>query len=114
MTSQDFPSFVRSLPEADLSCAGLRGWLLQGDTGQVLYNESDTEVNVPEHAHGEQWGVVLKGRIELVIEGRTKIFTRGDMYHIPAGALHRAHIFPGFRAVDHFADRDRYRVKRGN
>jgi quercetin dioxygenase-like cupin family protein len=114
MTSQDFPSFVQSLPEAELADPGLRGWLLQGDSGQVLYHESDSEVEIPEHSHGEQWGIVLRGRIELTIEGRIRVFTRGDMYHIPAGAKHRTHIFPGFRAVEHLGEPNGYRVKRGH
>jgi mannose-6-phosphate isomerase-like protein (cupin superfamily) len=111
MTSQDFPSFVQALPEAEMSAPGHRGWLLQGDAGQVLYHEADTEVEQPEHAHGEQWGVVLRGRIEVTIEGRIRVFTRGDVYHIPSGARHRVHLFPGFRAVDHLGGRDGYRVK---
>jgi len=111
MTSQDFPSFVRRLPEAELTAPGLRGWLLQGDKGQVLYHESDVEVELPEHVHGEHWGVVLKGRFELTIDGRIRIYTRGDMYHIPAGARHRAHIFPGFRAVEHLGEENGYQVK---
>jgi mannose-6-phosphate isomerase-like protein (cupin superfamily) len=112
MTIHEFPTFVHSLPEADLPYPGLKGWLMQGEGGQVLYSETDTEVIVPEHSHGEQWGVVIRGRIELTIHERTRMCTRGDMYHIPSGAAHRAHIFPGFRAIDHYADRNRYQVKK--
>ena len=114
MTPQEFPSFVQLLPEAELPAPGLRGWLLQGDTGQVLYHESDAEVDLPEHAHGEQWGVILRGRMELTIEGRIRILTRGDTYHVPAGARHRVHLFPGFRAVEHVGERNGYRVKTGH
>lgn len=92
----------------------MRGWLLQGDTGQVLYHESDAEVQVPEHTHGEHWGIVLRGRIELVIEDRIRLFAKGDVYHIPAGARHRAHIYPGFRAVEHLSERDGYRTKKSH
>ena len=103
-----FPAFVRQLPEADLPFSGLRGWLLQGDCGQVLFNESAVELDVPEHSHGDQWGVVLSGRIELTIGGHPRRYGRGDTYFIPAGVPHKARIHPGFRAVDYFADRDRY------
>jgi len=105
-----FPAFVRHLPEADLPFPGLRGWLLQGDCGQVLFNESTVELDVPEHSHGDQWGVVLSGRIELTIGGHTRRYGRGDTYFIPARAPHKARIHPGFRAVDYFADRNRYRA----
>jgi len=111
MSSSEFPAFVRGLPEADLPFAGLRGWLLQSDSGQVLFNESDIEVSVPEHAHGDQWGVVIAGKIELTIGAQTKTYGRGDTYFIPAGTPHRARIYPGFRAIDYFADRDRYRPR---
>jgi len=108
MKSSEFPSFVRSLPEADLPFEGLRGWLLQSDSGQVLFNESDIEVSVPDHSHGNQWGAVIDGKIEMTIGGQTTIYSRGDTYFIPAGTTHRARIYPGFKAVDYFADRDRY------
>lgn len=111
MKSSEFPTFVRSLPEADLPFDGLRGWLLESDSGQVLFNESDIEVSVPEHSHGSQWGVVIEGKIELTIGDQTKMCCRGDTYFIPAGTGHRARIYPGFRAVDYFADRDRFKAR---
>jgi hypothetical protein len=111
MGSPEFPAFVRGLPEADLPFAGLRGWLLQSGSGQVLFNESDIEVAVPEHSHGDQWGIVIGGQIELTLGDRTQTFGRGDSYYIADGTMHRARIFPGFRAVDYFADRDRYHAR---
>ena len=111
MKSSEFPDFVRSLPEADLPFEGLRGWLLQSDSGQVLFNESDIETSVPNHSHGNQWGIVIDGKIELTIGDQTRTYSRGDMYCIPAGIVHSAQIYPGFRAVDFFEDRDRYRPR---
>jgi len=111
MKLSEFPSFVRSLPEADLPFEGLRGWLLQSDSGQVLFSESDIEVSVPDHSHGNQWGTVIDGKIEMTIGGQTMIYSRGDTYFIPAGTAHRARIYPSFRAIDYFADRDRYRPR---
>jgi mannose-6-phosphate isomerase-like protein (cupin superfamily) len=109
MNASEFPAFVRKLPEADLPFTGLRGWLLQSESGQILFNESDVEVSVPEHSHGDQWGVVIDGNIELTVIDQTKTYSRGDTYFIPAEAAHRARIHAGFRAVDYFADQDRYR-----
>jgi len=108
MSSTEFPTFVQSLPQADLPFVGLRGWLLQGESGQVLFNESDVEVSVPQHSHGDQWGVVIDGNIELTVSNQTRTLGRGDTYFIANGVEHRARIYPGFRAVDYFADRDRY------
>lgn len=110
MSSSEFPDFVQNLPEADLPFVGLRGWLLQSGSGQVLFNESDVEISVPEHLHGDQWGVVVDGEIELTVGDQTRTYSRGDTYFIPAGTLHRAQIYPGFRAVDYFADLDRHKL----
>jgi hypothetical protein len=112
VSSTQFPDFVHRLPQADLPFKGLRGWLLQSDGGQVLFNESDVELVVPAHAHGSQWGTVIDGRIELTIDSKKRQYQRGDSYFIPTNTTHSAIIYPGFRAVDYFADKDRYRPKK--
>lgn len=112
MNSPEFPDFVKKLPRADLPFEGLRGWLLQSDWGQVLFNESDIELSVPTHSHGSQWGTVIDGKIELTIDGQKRTYRRGDSYFIPAGATHSAIIHAGFRAFDYFADKDRYQPKK--
>ncbi len=111
MKASEFPAFVRSLPEADLPFNGLRGWLLQSESGQILFNESDVDLTVPEHTHGDQWGVVIEGKIDLAIGDATQTYAAGNTYFIPAGTPHQARIYPGFRAVDYFADRNRYRTR---
>jgi len=104
---------VRSLAEADLPSGGLRGWLLQSESGQVLFGESmsSVELTIPEHSHGDQWGVLIDGKIDLTIGGHTQSYSRGDTYFIPAGTLHQVRIYPGLRAIDYFADRDRFRTR---
>ena len=114
MNVPKFPDFVRSLPEADLPFDGLRGWLLQGEAGQVLFMEADVEVTVSEHSHGNQWGVVIEGKIDLTIGDTTRTYTSGQTYVIPSGMPHRAQIHAGFQAIDYFVDRDRYRVRSHN
>lgn len=111
MKLQEFPTFIRNLPEAALPFDGLRGWLLQSDLGQILFNKSNIEVSVPEHSHGNQWGVVLDGKMELTVGDQTRAYSRGDTYFISAGTVHKARIYPGFRAVDYFEDRDRYKPR---
>jgi len=114
MSTSEFPAFVRRLPRADLPFDGLRGWLLQSDSGQVLFNESDIELSVPAHSHGNQWGTVIGGKIELTISGKKRLCNRGDSYFIPADTTHSAKIYPGFRAVDYFADKDRYQPQKSS
>ncbi len=105
-TPRDFPSFVRTLPEADLGYPGLRGHVLQGERGSVLYWEAITEVALPEHCHADCWGVVVDGRMELMVDGYTRVYTRGDLYVVPPQVRHRARVFPGFRGVEHLSDPD--------
>ena len=112
MNPPEFPDFIKNLTEADLPFDGLRGWFLQSKSGQVLFNESDVEVTVPEHSHGDQLGVVIDGEIELTIDGQTGVYRRGDTYFIPGGVTHRARINPGFRAVDYFKDQNRYKPRK--
>jgi len=109
--AHDFPPFVRTLPQAALPITGVEGYLLESPHGQVVFFTAETEVDMPEHTHGEQWGIIVDGRLDLTLGGVTHTYGRGDSYHVPAGTPHRAHIFAGFRAVDYFADRDRYRPR---
>ncbi|MGA9118037.1 MAG: cupin domain-containing protein, partial [Bacteroidota bacterium] len=109
--SSKWPEFVRALPEADLPFDGLRGWLLQSESGQVLFMEADVEVIVPQHSHGNQWGVVIDGKIDLTIGEETRTYASGETYVIPNGTPHSARIHPGFRAIDYFVDPARYRAR---
>lgn len=111
MSSTEYPAFVKSLPEADLPLKGFRGWLLQGQSGLCMFNEADVDVNVPEHSHGDQWGIIIDGRIDLTYGGTLHAFKRGDSYFIPGGTPHHAKIYAGFRAIDYFADKERYKAK---
>ena len=70
MKNPAFPEFVRNLPRADLPLEELRGWLLRGESGQVLLLEVDQERSLPEHEHGDQWGIVIDGEMELTVAGR--------------------------------------------
>jgi len=108
MMAPEFPAFVKSLPEAVLSVDGLRGWLLQSKSGELLFIEAQKDVDMPLHAHCDQWGFVVDGKVDLTIGDDTRTYVRGDSYVIPAGTEHGGKIHAGFRAVDFFTDPDRY------
>jgi quercetin dioxygenase-like cupin family protein len=111
-SEEHFPAFIRALPVPDSPLASLRGWLLGGGEHPLaMFYEIPDGVEVPEHAHGAQWGVVLEGRVDFIVDGAERRYTRGDTYFIPAGALHRAVIHPGYVGIDVFADGDRYRTE---
>ena len=112
MSSENpFPPIITNLPEADMPFEGLEAYLLQGENQQVLFMAFEQAVEVPEHSHEAQWGVVLDGEIELTMAGETKIFKRGDSYYIPKDVLHSAKVRPGYRDVTLFNQKDRYKVK---
>jgi quercetin dioxygenase-like cupin family protein len=109
--SEPFAEFIRDLPLVDTPLESLRGWLLQSDRALAMFYEIPDGVEVPEHAHGAQWGVVLEGSVEFTIGGETKTYRRGDTYYVPDSVVHSAILSPGFVGIDVFADADRYRAR---
>jgi len=45
--------------------------------------EFSEDVDLPEHSHESQWGIVLEGEIELIIGGVKNRYKKGDRYFIP-------------------------------
>ena len=106
-----FAPFIRDLPMVDSPLASLRGWMLGNEGGLAMFYEIPDGVEVPEHAHGAQWGVVLEGSVEFTIGGETTTYRRGDTYYVPDSIPHSAVISPGFVGIDVFADADRYSAR---
>jgi len=107
----DYPEFIKKLPLADIPFEGVRGYLLPSPLGLVVFFDIDPIGKIPEHSHGEQWGVVLSGSMDLTTNGATRTVIAGDKYHIPPGIRHSAVFHTKFFAVDFFAEPDRYRIK---
>ena len=100
--NKSFPEFVKKLPKADYSSAGagaIRGFVVEGKNHQVVFNENDEAVEFTPHTHAASFGVVLEGECELVIEGVSKIYRAGDVYHVPEGALHFARQSANYRDI---------------
>jgi quercetin dioxygenase-like cupin family protein len=108
---EPFPEFIRALPMVDSPLESLRGWMLRTEQALAMFYEIRAGVEVPEHAHGAQWGVVLEGAVDFTIGGETRTYRPGDTYHVPANVPHSAIIHPGFVGIDVFADADRYRPR---
>ncbi len=106
-----FPEPITSLPEADIPLNGLKAYLSQADNHQILFMQFDEDVEIPEHSHDSQWGVVLEGRIDLVVEGIRRTYTKGDRVFIPKGARHSAKIYAGYADISFFNEKDRYKRK---
>ena len=74
---EKIPEFLKALPEADVPIPGVTGHLLQGETQQAVCVEFAETVEVPEHAHDEQWEFVVCGKVELRIGGETIVQVQG-------------------------------------
>lgn len=106
-----YPEIIESLPDIDVSIAGVRGKLLQGADRQVVFFDIEPIGAIPLHSHGAQWGVVIEGEMELTIDGETRTYRPGDSYFIPPGVEHGATFNSHFKAIDIFEEPDRYHAK---
>ena len=112
MTDVDiFPKPIRNLPEADIPLEGIKAYLSQSDTHQIIFMEFEKDVDLTEHSHASQIGIVLEGQIDLTIDGKKKTYTKGDRYYIPDGELHSGKIYAGYADITFFDEPDRYSMK---
>lgn len=107
-----FPEPILSLPEADINLKGIRAHLAQGLEHQIIFMSFNEDVDLPEHSHESQWGVVLEGRIELIIDGIKSTYQKGDRYFIPKGVKHSGKIYAGYADMTFFNQKDRYQIKK--
>ncbi len=111
MSEIPYAESITNLPMIDIPLPGVRGWLSQGPDHQIVFFDIEPIGEIPPHSHGEQWGMVIEGQMGLTIAGQTRRYGPGDAYHIPAGAVHSAKFLTRVRAMDFFADVDRYQPK---
>ncbi len=109
--SEIFPEPIRNLPEADIPLEGVKAYLSQSENHQIIFMEFSEDVEVPEHSHESQWGIVLEGKIDLTIDGIKKTYSRGDRYFVPKGIKHSAKIYTGYADITFFNQKERYKVK---
>jgi quercetin dioxygenase-like cupin family protein len=109
---REYPGIIRRLPEADIKFEGVRAWLLQGEKHQLVFFEMETAARVPEHSHDyDQWGFMVQGKMELMVNGEKKLVESGDEYVIPAQAKHNARFLAKSRVIDFFSEKSRYKAK---
>ena len=106
-----FPEPIRNLPEADIPLDGITAYLSQSDTHQILFMQFEKDADLSEHSHAAQIGIVLEGKIELIIDGEKQSFTKGDRYHIPEGVRHSGKIYAGYADITFFNEPNRYSIK---
>jgi len=109
--SEIFPEPIRKLPEADIPLTGLKAFLSQSENHQIIFMEFNEDVELPEHSHESQWGIILEGKIDLVIDGIKHTYSKGNRYFIPKGVKHSAKIYAGYADITFFNEKNRYRRK---
>lgn len=109
---QVFDEPIRNLPEADIPFPGATAYLSQAEHHQILFMQFEKDVDLPEHAHAAQIGIVLEGKIELIIDGKKQCFTKGDRYYIPEGVKHSGKIYAGYADITFFNEPHRYLRKK--
>ena len=110
--SEIFPKPIRDLPEADIPIDGIKAYLSQSDSHQIIFMEFEKDIKINEHSHESQWEIVLDGKVDLKIEGKIKTYKKGDRFFIPRGKKHSAKVFSGYTSVVFFNQRDRYKKKK--
>ena len=109
--SETFPEPIRNLPEADIPLKGIKAYLSQAENHQIIFMEFSEDVDLPEHSHASQWGIVLEGRLDLNIGGDTQTYSKSDRYFIPEGVQHSAKIYAGYADMTFFDQPNRYKAK---
>jgi len=107
-----FPEPIRGLPEADIPLEGIKAYLSQSENYQIIFMQFENDVELPEHSHAAQVGFVLEGKIDLIISGKQKAYTKGDRYYIPEGVKHSGKIYAGYADITFFDEPTRYSVKK--
>ncbi|HTW98211.1 MAG TPA: cupin domain-containing protein [Acidimicrobiales bacterium] len=105
-----FPPFVDALPRPDSPFA-IDARIVPSEHALTMFYTVPEETEIPEHAHGPQWGVVLAGSMEMVIGGVARTYRSGEYYLVEEGVPHVTRIHAGYSGIDVFADAHRYEPK---
>ncbi len=99
------------MPEADIPIDGIKAFLSQSDNHQIIFMEFEKDADLPEHSHKSQYGVILEGKIDLIINGKKSTYHKGDRYFIPENVKHSGKIYAGYADITFFEQKDRYKPK---
>lgn len=114
-SSKSYPEVITRLPCADIQVEGAKAWILQSKMTQLVFFEFKRGTKVPEHRHDyPQWGLVIEGKMELVVDGEPWTCKKGTEYLIPAGAKHCVGFLAPTRVMDYFSESNRYKPKDEN
>jgi Uncharacterized conserved protein, contains double-stranded beta-helix domain len=99
------------LPEAQVAFEGAKAWIMQSESTQLVFFEFEQGMNLPSHNHTyPQWGVVIDGEMDLLLDGKPHRCKTGDEYLIAPGVMHGAKFYKHTRVMDFFSEK-RYEPK---
>lgn len=67
------------------------------------------DVELADHFHENQWGIVLEGKVDLIINRVKNTYTKGDRYFIPKNVKHSGKIYTAYADMTFFNQADRYK-----
>jgi len=107
---QFFPTFIREMSEVDIPNPNIYAWMAV-DKCQVLFYEVPEGSTSPDDSHANEWGLVIKGQVDITIDGETKVYGPGDTYFVRDGEVHSVVNHPGLIAIAVFEGEDRFGVR---
>lgn len=102
-----FPEFIRALPQEPTNVSTATAYKVAGDAIALFYEIPEGGTS-PDTTHCDEWGVILKGRCDITIDGVTTSYGPGDTFFIPEGTVHSVVNHPGLVGLDVFADPNRF------
>ncbi|MCB2137742.1 MAG: cupin domain-containing protein [Rhodobacteraceae bacterium] len=107
------PDFIRKMPSIDIPLdeETVSTNVIRSEAGLVVFFTFHKDVDLPPHSHKGQWGTVVKGAIELTIDGQTRRYRPGETYNIPSGMVHSVQVPAGTVVIDVFEEPDRYPLR---
>lgn len=83
----------RDLPVVEPQ-AGVKGTVVNADHATLVVYDYAPKTIVETHKHEvEQFGVVVKGSLAMVVAGEQRILNAGDSFRVPPNAAHGARVF---------------------
>ncbi|MFP4362400.1 MAG: cupin domain-containing protein [Spirochaetia bacterium] len=96
--------FHKEIEKHDLGKGVVMQVLGIGKNMNVIHWDMDDKSEVKTHTHPqEQFGFIIKGQLDLTIEGKATSLTAGDGYFIPEGAEHSFIAIGQTEAIDVFS-----------
>jgi quercetin dioxygenase-like cupin family protein len=83
-----FPELLRNLPAFE---GPFDAFKLEARNCDVLFASYPRDTTIPPHSHDtENVGVITRGELILIVDGRETRYGVGEWYHVTAKAMHAA------------------------